>query len=75
MVINELPAKERFKRQNIILAGVWHGVEPDFNIFLKPFVDEINLINQCKLRVQLGNIIKNCTLLPIILSTDTPARC
>lgn len=29
MVINELPKAERYKRENMILAGIWYGPDPD----------------------------------------------
>jgi Transposase family tnp2 len=41
MIINELPKSERFKRENMILTGMWYGTDPDFKMYLKPFVDEI----------------------------------
>ena len=38
LVINELPYKERVKRSNMILAGLWFGSsKPNPNLFLGPF--------------------------------------
>lgn len=42
--INELPLKQRAKR--IVLAGLWFGGEkPEMDVFLKPFVDEMNKLS------------------------------
>lgn len=33
MVVNEVPKQHRFKRENMIVAGLWYGVDPDVYVF------------------------------------------
>lgn len=41
-VINELPYQERFKKENIILVGLWFGDEkPEPNMYLLPIYNEV----------------------------------
>lgn len=43
MTINELPLDQRNKY--ILLAGVWFGkTEPKFDVFLKPFVEQAQVL-------------------------------
>ncbi|KAE8739815.1 hypothetical protein FOCC_FOCC014683, partial [Frankliniella occidentalis] len=43
--INELPPWLRFKKEYILLGGLWFGRgKPDSNLFLKPLFDELNLL-------------------------------
>lgn len=36
-VINELPFKMRFKKENVLLGGIWYGSKPQPNLMLEPF--------------------------------------
>lgn len=43
--INELPY--RLRKQNVLLTGLWASTEkPDLNLYLKPFVDELNDLHE-----------------------------
>ena len=46
----ELPPHERYKFENILLAGLWFGkLKPNVPLFLKSFTNEIsNLANGCE---------------------------
>lgn len=42
MAINEIPLKERFKKENIILAGIWQGKgQPPYFQYVKEFSSEM----------------------------------
>lgn len=43
--INEIDLNHRFKRQNMIVAAVSFGETPNMQIYFKPFIDEIKMIN------------------------------
>jgi len=76
-VIPELSYKNRVKRENIILAGLWFGpLKPKVNTFLNPFHSELdkfkrdgyllNLPNQQTVRVRGALLCGTC---------DLPAKC
>ncbi|KAK3911696.1 tRNA pseudouridine(38/39) synthase, partial [Frankliniella fusca] len=45
LTVNELPPYLRFRRENMLLAGLWFGLEkPDINLFLKPIHEEFLLL-------------------------------
>jgi len=46
LVINELPQKERYKIENMILLGIWYNGKPDFNIFLQPSIEQFNALKK-----------------------------
>lgn len=37
--INELPFKKRFKKENVLLGGIWYGSKPLYNLMLKPYLE------------------------------------
>lgn len=41
LVINEIKAEERFKICNVILAGLWIGINPNYENYLKPIVKSL----------------------------------
>jgi len=44
-VINELPPSERYKTENMLLAGIWGRKDhPHPNIFLRPIIDEMKIM-------------------------------
>lgn len=45
LVINELPYKIRYKRANVVLAGLWFGPnKPDPNCFIRSYVEDFRKI-------------------------------
>jgi hypothetical protein len=43
LTINELCKNERYKLKNVIYTGLYFGrSKPNFDIFLQPFTDDIN---------------------------------
>lgn len=45
VVINNLPPSLRFLRENIIVAGLWlSNSEPDLNVFMKPFLQQLRTL-------------------------------
>lgn len=47
LIINELPYSERFKPENMILAGIWFGnAKPLQNLFLKSFKESLTKLRQ-----------------------------
>lgn len=75
LVINELPYEERFKKENVIIAGIWFGPEkPNANLFISVFRD-------CLKKLYKGICFKNSgqkfvkTRAKIICGTcDLPAK-
>lgn len=75
VVINEIPKQFRFRKENIVLAGLWHGKEPDFSIFFKYFIEEVDDINKKGFSVTVNESLKlKFNVRATMLSTDTPAK-
>ncbi|XP_071633972.1 uncharacterized protein [Temnothorax longispinosus] len=46
LIINELPYKIRYKRENVVLAGLWFGPDkPDPNCFIHSYVEDFRKIH------------------------------
>lgn len=71
VTINDLPPKLRYLKQNMIVAGLWYDVKVNFNVFLKPFINELNCLYEkgieCKDKIY--KIISGA------LCVDSVARC
>ncbi len=74
MVVNEIPKEHRFKRENMIVAGLWYGGDPDFNMYLKPFIEDVNELAQKKFTVKVPDSKLSFSLRVLIFSADTPAK-
>lgn len=62
-MINELPMKMR--RENIMLTALWFGeYKPDMSVFLKPFVDECNVLSSTGLQWMHIGVEKNIKSVP-----------
>lgn len=47
LVINELPYQERFKRENMIMAGLWFGPKkPSANLFMETFRGDLEKLSR-----------------------------
>lgn len=44
-IVNEIHLENRFKRENVFCSAISFGKTPNMQVFLKPFIDEINQIN------------------------------
>ncbi len=75
MIINEIPASRRFKKENIILTGLWFGNTPDFDMYFKPFSDELKELDEDQIQVSVTNTIYNIILRVLLVTADTVARC
>lgn len=75
-IINEIPLEYRFKKENIFCAGFAFGKTPKMQVFLKPFIEEINKINdEGGLNFQMKNgQLKRVQIHPMIFTGDAPAR-
>ncbi|XP_057329242.1 uncharacterized protein LOC130670086, partial [Microplitis mediator] len=72
--INELSPK--LKSKYLIMTGLWvDKVEPDMNLFLKPFVDEANDLSSKGLRWKLGEETITSKFIPLCACFDSVARC
>lgn len=69
------PKSVRYRRENLILTGLWYGKDPEFNVFLKPLIEETQRLDNEKIEVEVANTIQKFTVRLILMSTDTPARC
>ncbi|XP_046395709.1 cytoplasmic dynein 2 heavy chain 1 [Ischnura elegans] len=71
--INELPPKERSK--HMLLAGIWVGnKDPNMSIFLKPFVEEANVLATEGVNWTLKGEAVNSKVIPLCVSVDSVAR-
>ncbi|XP_041461161.1 uncharacterized protein LOC121412416 [Lytechinus variegatus] len=72
-LINELPQKMR--SENIILTALWFGgKKPDMSVFLKPFVDESNILSSTGLKWTHIGEEKTSRVFPLVCSVDSVAR-
>ncbi|WAR08784.1 LOW QUALITY PROTEIN: hypothetical protein MAR_018742 [Mya arenaria] len=63
IVINDLPPSQRFATQNVLLWGLWQGIgKPVFRPYLKPMVDELNVIYKQGLDCSIGRIYPKLTV-------------
>lgn len=75
--INEFKLKYRFKRNKILCAGFHYGGTPDMAVFLRPFIEEINDINQkggINLKMA-DNTVRRFLVIPLFCTLDTVAKC
>ena len=76
-IINELPYKERIKRKNMLLAGLWFGpTKGSMATFLQPFHKSLVDLGQkgCKVySPERGEFI--CKVLLLACTCDLPAKC
>lgn len=74
-IVNEIDLESRFKRRNMLCAGVSFGKTPNMQVFLKPFIDEIMQINtEGGLSFKIDDKIKTVKILPMIFTGDTLAK-
>lgn len=74
-IINEIDLESRFKRQNMLCAGVSFGKTPNMQTFLKPFIDEILKINtDGGLSFKMNGEVKTVKIYPMIFTGDTLAK-
>ncbi|KAG4071129.1 hypothetical protein HA402_014397 [Bradysia odoriphaga] len=74
MVVNEIPKNSRFKKENVIVGGLWFGKDPDMSIFLKFFVEEMNQLSSKGLSIAVGSKKMKFNVHAMILAADSPAR-
>ena len=77
VAINELPYSQRFRRDNMLLAGVWFGPDKPFMLsFLKPFHSIFHQLETDGVEI-LNPKGENITVRAILLcgTCDLPARC
>jgi len=77
LAINELPYSERFRRDNMLLAGVWFGPDkPSMLTFLKPFHTIFHQLETNGVDILIPNG-EEITVRAILLcgTCDLPARC
>ena len=77
-IVNELPYKERILKENSILAGLWFGeVKPSMNIYLKPIVEELIVLEKQGIEVTSSLVPEPfiCKAVLVAGSCDLPAKC
>ncbi len=74
--VNELPPWLRFKKQYVLLGGLWFGnCKPDPNLFLKPLYDELKLLQEGFLFNVLGYVEPILYKVGLLAGTlDAPAK-
>lgn len=74
--INEVKLDHRFKREYMFCAAFAFGKMPDMPTLMRPFIDEINSINQRGgLSVEFGNDTKRLLVVPALFTADSVAKC
>lgn len=77
LAINELPLDKRWKRNNIILAGLWLGHQkPDMLLFLKPFTESLTTLYSEGVRISSPDIQETfiCRGMLLCGTCDLPAK-
>ncbi|XP_046396470.1 uncharacterized protein LOC124163543 isoform X1 [Ischnura elegans] len=73
LMINEL--KLEVRSSNIILAGLWYGREKErVDIFLKPFVDEMNFLLKSGISLEISGVMRHFKVVAICCCVDSIAR-
>ena len=77
LVINELPYSQRFKRENMILAGLWFGkTKPAVNIFLNSFRKSLKkLCRGISVNIPNSNDLLQVKGIVICRTCDLVAKC
>ena len=71
--LNEVPPSVRSKKP--LTFGLWFGHDkPNMNIFLKPFIQNINKLSNVGVRCKINNEEKNIHIYAICCCVDTIAR-
>lgn len=73
LVIHELPPTERYKAENLLLAGLWSG-NPDFDIFFQPLLQDLIDLKTHGMNVNLDGEDKVCKVATLFFIGDMPAR-
>lgn len=72
LTINELSPSERYKPEHVIFCGLFFGSEkPDFTLYLKPLVNDLNKITRQGEKLTDGTLFRGKLL---NISMDLPAR-
>lgn len=75
--INEFSKNIRFKRNMIMCAGFSYGSTPDMSTFLKPFIEEVNKINEgggISIRMS-DESVRRFLIVPLHCTVDSVAKC
>ncbi|XP_058828764.1 uncharacterized protein LOC131688491 [Topomyia yanbarensis] len=73
VTINELPPNLRYSRKNVLIAGLWlSNSEPDLDIFMRPFFEQLRRL--AKEGLQLASGI-TCKVFTVCCCVDSIARC
>lgn len=75
--VNELSPTERFKRKNLLCTAFSFGSTPDMGCFLRPFIEEVNKINEnggIKIRLP-DRQYKKILVIPLLFTLDSVAKC
>ncbi|KAL7299460.1 hypothetical protein TKK_0007701 [Trichogramma kaykai] len=75
LMINELPYRQRIKKENLILAGLWFGTDkPNPNLFMSSLVHELDELFQ-GIQIEIGNPAQQIQVRGLIISgtCDLPA--
>ncbi|KAE8744268.1 hypothetical protein FOCC_FOCC009083 [Frankliniella occidentalis] len=77
-IINELPYKMRFQRENVLMAGLWFGPQkPSANMFMRSFLPELRRLFDHGVRVRVGDLNRDfITVRALVIAgvCDTPAK-
>ncbi len=74
VVVNELPPNLRFEWENMVLAGLWFGSEPDVSTYFKPMIEEIKSFERDPLNIQINDETVELKVMPLVFPVDSPAR-
>lgn len=73
-IINEVSPKIRFKQYNIFLTGIWFGKDANFDIYLKPLIEELKDLDERKISVHTNSTKKSVTVRVLLTTKDSVAR-
>lgn len=74
--VNEICQKKRFLRSNLLSSGFAYGPTPNMCSFMRPFVNEINTINDSGgMDICINGNVEKLLVIPLIFTLDSVAKC
>lgn len=73
IMVNELPISVR--GTELLLVGLWFGkCKPEKNVFLKPFIEDMNKLSETGIRCKLNNVERIIKVFCLVCCVDSVAR-
>lgn len=75
-LVNEICEKKRYSIDNVLLAALSYGGTPDMSCFLRPFIEEVNAINdKGGITIAINGTTEKVKIYPLVWVLDSVAKC